>query len=62
MSGELIQINQNCRNCSSPLNIEEMHYYNQGDGTASCEKCEQEWMKEIEEWREGEREQMPQRP
>lgn len=40
MTAESIAISQRCRNCGAPLQLEEMHYYDHGDGTATCEKCE----------------------
>ena len=36
------------------LTLEEMHYYEHEDGTATCEQCEGKWMEAIERWKRGE--------
>lgn len=52
-----------CRKCMTPLTLEEMHYLSHGDGTATCNKCETEWMQAMAEWRaSGDNKPMPERP
>lgn len=57
--GVRLQAASNCRKCKKPLTIEEMHYYADEDGGATCNECEAQWSAEITEWRHGEREVMP---
>lgn len=62
MSGSEIKISQNCRKCAAVLDFEEMHYYDHGDGTASCNKCESKWMKLVDDWRAGIIDSFPEMP
>ena len=51
MTAEVIAINPFCRKCGAALQLDEMHYYDCGDGTATCNSCEEKWLQEIESWR-----------
>lgn len=63
MSAGLVNVQTHCRNCFDGLTLEEMHYLDNGDGTATCSKCEREWMEAIEKWRSTSGDsQMPKRP
>lgn len=37
-----------CQECNQYLTNEEIHYYE-----TRCERCETEWLEEIEAWRNG---------
>lgn len=54
MSAEALAIKQTCRKCGADLTMEEMHYYDNGHGEASCENCEREWMEAMQRWKAGE--------
>lgn len=56
-----INIARYCKKCNAPLTLEEMHYYDRGDGTATCNTCEERWTEEVALWRIGERESIPDR-
>jgi len=47
----LIQVRPHCRACQAPLTLEEMHYLDHGDGTATCEACETKWSRDMQAWR-----------
>jgi len=53
MSATAVQIEPICRNCGAVLKLDEIHYYDQGDGTATCNKCESDWLEAMHEWRSG---------
>lgn len=40
MGASAISMKLNCRLCSAQLTLEEMHYFDSGDGTAICTNCE----------------------
>lgn len=61
MTAEALNVSTSCRKCGAPLTIEEMHYYDAGDGTATCNACEAQWLAEVEAWRRGERNEFPRR-
>jgi len=39
--------------------LEEQHYYDNGDGTCTCEQCERRWMENVERWKRGELKDFP---
>lgn len=51
-----------CRACRAPLKLDEMHYYEDGDGTAACDRCERRWSEECNAYMRGERDTPPRRP
>lgn len=53
MSAEAINIKPTCRSCGSRLELDEMHYYDHGNGEATCNKCEAEWLEQMNLWRSG---------
>lgn len=59
MTAELLTTERQCFRCGSSLTLEEMHYYERPDGSATCNECEGKWLMEVEEWRSGEREDFP---
>lgn len=48
-----VTMKSTCRTCGSALTLEEMHYYDHGDGSATCNRCEGKWMAEMAEWKSG---------
>jgi hypothetical protein len=63
MSGGLLNVATHCRKCLARLKLEEMHYLAHDDGTATCNKCESDWMRAIAEWRMSKgNKPMPERP
>jgi transposase len=50
---ELLAMKPTCRNCEAVLEIDEIHYYDHGDGTATCNNCEADWLAAINAWRSG---------
>lgn len=62
MSADKLTMSPNCRECGGKLSIDEMHYYDHGDGTASCNKCEGEWSNAVDAWRRGDIQKLPERP
>jgi len=60
MTAELITSPSNCRTCGAVLTLEEMHYYDHGDGTCTCEACEGRWMENVDRWQRGEIPDFPQ--
>lgn len=65
MSAVDLRVGRKCRSCNSALSLDEMHYYDHGDGTATCDKCEAAWCEAVEAWRHGagdEDDEMPPRP
>ena len=54
MSAEAVNIKPTCRNCGAALTMEEMHYYDRGNGEATCNNCEREWMDAMQRWKSGE--------
>lgn len=61
VGAERLNVSQYCSKCKASLTLEEMHYYDRGDGTASCNSCEEQWMVEMAAWKRGDRESMPER-
>lgn len=59
VGAERVNVAQHCKKCNAPLTLEEMHYYDRGDGTATCNTCEEQWMAEMAAWKRGDRESMP---
>lgn len=57
-----IDMRTTCRKCNAALTLEEMHYFDHGDGTATCNTCEGEWMQAMADWRAGPSRPMPERP
>ena len=53
LGGIAVDVAQHCRKCGAKLILEEMHYYDQGDGTATCAQCEGDWCGAVEAWRHG---------
>lgn len=53
MSATLITTPRSCRRCAASLTLEEMHYFEAADGTATCTACEQQWMDDLFGWRRG---------
>ena len=53
MSAEAVNIKQTCRNCGAKLELDEMHYYDRGNGEATCNNCESEWLEAMHQWRSG---------
>lgn len=53
MSAEVLKVKPACRKCGAKLELDEMHYYDNGNGEASCETCEQTWMDAMHEWKQG---------
>lgn len=63
MSGGLLNVATHCRKCVARLTLEEMHYLAHEDGTATCDKCETEWMQAMAEWKmASDNRPMPPRP
>lgn len=62
MLDQFIDMTRHCRNCLAPLTIEEMHYFDSGNGTATCSKCEEKWAAEMAAWRSTDSTPMPKRP
>ncbi|MYM92605.1 hypothetical protein [Duganella vulcania] len=60
-AAHLIPMKPTCRSCGGRLTLDEMHYYDQGDGTASCGRCESEWMQDMADWKAGKTDKMPPR-
>ena len=58
---ELLKTTMRCRKCGKPLDLEEMHYYAEEDGSATCNDCESQWLHEITDWKNGQSEMLPQR-
>lgn len=50
-----ITTDTSCKVCGQSLTLEEMHYYERPDGSATCNDCERKWSDEMDEWRRGER-------
>lgn len=48
-----INMHPNCRACHSILTLEEMHFYDSGDGSATCNSCESKWMDDMQKWHDG---------
>lgn len=63
MSAHAINFNPNCTGCGKPLDLDEMHYYEDPDnpGNATCNECEGKWMQEMNDWWCGNRDDMPTR-
>lgn len=61
VGAERLNVSQHCSKCKAVLTLEEMHYYDRGDGTATCNSCEEQWMDEMAAWKRGDRESMPER-
>lgn len=53
MSAEEFIKKHTCNECGKLLLLEEMHYYENRDGTANCEECEGNWMEKVNAWRNG---------
>lgn len=62
MSASSLKVAPICRCCVKVLTLEEMHYLDHGDGSASCEECEQAWMNAMDVWRNGAGDKMPKPP
>lgn len=58
---EMVNVKPNCRKCGSALTIEEIHYYDNGDGTATCNDCEEKWLNDVSAWKNGELDAIPER-
>jgi DNA-directed RNA polymerase subunit RPC12/RpoP len=58
----VVHMSHQCRSCGQTLTLEEMHWYDAGDGTASCNQCESRWMVEMARWKEDGHGPMPERP
>lgn len=61
MSATALATSPNCSQCGKPLTLDEMHYLDAGDGTATCSDCESKWMAEVEAWKRGDRDEFPHR-
>lgn len=59
---EEIKINPNCRKCGEKLTIDELHYFDHGDGTATCNECEGKWSNDCVIYRLGLIDELPERP
>lgn len=59
MSAQLIATSRTCRRCSASLTLEEMHYFEAEDGSATCSLCEQQWMDDVAAWRRGDLPDLP---
>ena len=62
MSATQITVSPTCKGCGAVLNLDELHYFDNGDGTATCNECERLWSDGMAEWRSGIRDDMPERP
>lgn len=62
VSAELLRIEPNCRACGAALTLLEMHFFDRGEGTAACGRCESEWMERVEAWRHGAPGECPEAP
>ncbi|MDO8417715.1 MAG: hypothetical protein Q7S87_16065 [Agitococcus sp.] len=59
----VVMMRTTCRACQAKLTLEEMHYFDQGDATATCATCEGAWMEAMAQWKEGKgQSDMPKRP
>lgn len=63
MTAEAIKFDPNCTGCGKPLQLDEMHYYEDPDrpGTATCNDCEGQWMADVDAYQRGELDEFPQR-
>jgi hypothetical protein len=60
---DLIPIAPTCAGCGAGLTLEEMHWYDHGNGCATCEACELKWGREVQAWLRGDTgNEMPARP
>jgi hypothetical protein len=60
---ERILVAPTCAECGRALTLEEMHWYDHGNGCATCEACELKWQQKVQAWlRGGAGDEMPARP
>lgn len=50
MSAELLRTERKCRACGASLTLEEMHYFEDEDGSATCDACESAWNDAVGHW------------
>lgn len=53
MTAVLLRTRMRCLECGRHLTLEEMHYYERPDGSASCDACERAWLRSVSQWRLG---------
>lgn len=62
MTAYAITTDQQCRNCGASLTLEEMHYFEDADGSCTCEACERAWHEAVGQWLAGHEPGYPEQP